>query len=377
MNLIILNLALLVALNLHTTQMTPVVSSQVKEHLNRVAEGLRSDSLLHKKLSEGVHGDGVHYPWMDEMRRDGVKRVEVEIGLEWFFGPRREEVKRVMYFTDYEGPESQITDPVRIKYYQTSGLEEELKRIALERGRHGAWFEDPPHQHPPHWWFFPSATEIELMDDEWLPVPPPFYWDYDTSWTPLVDAVVMGDRYAIQGLLSQGKLKANDLDEALNWAAAGDDPRTVQDLLKAGAAVNLKDKNGRTALFAAVNNKKLANVKIILDAGANPNIRAIDTGDTPLTSQLYFREDASELVRLLLSKGADPNIGNKFGRTPLILASFGQPASVIQELIRAGANISAQAENGDTALIVADENNNTEAAKVLLAHGAHRRIKAN
>lgn len=365
----------LVALASQLAQQGPVPSLHVKEHLRQVSESLPSGSVLRTELAEGVHGDGVHYPWMDEMKRDGIKRIEIEIHLDWFFGPRFTKVVRVMYFANYEGSETQITAPEKIKSFQTSGFEQELRRVALDRARHGMWFENPAHQIPPHLWFMPAAIEIELLDDPWLPISTPLYWDYDASWTPLVDAVAMGDRFGVMNLLSEEKPKTSDLDRALIWAAAGDDPRTLQDLLKAGARVNSKDKEGRTPIFATINNLRTVNAKILLEAGADVNVRSRDTGDTPLTSSLYGQVDASEMVNLLLSSGANPNIGNEFGRTPLMLATFGQPVAVLDTLLKAGAAVNAQSKDGDTALMIAAGDNNIDAVRTFLRYHPNRDVK--
>lgn len=372
---ITLRAIVVLALSLQAAHYAPAISPQVTEHLRQVAQTLPSDGFLRKQLEEGVRGDGVHYQWMDQMKQAGVKRAEFEIRLKWFYGPRSMEIARVMYFTNYEGSELQILDSDRIQYFQASGLEKELERVALARGSHGSWVEDPPRQHPPHLWFMPAAIKVELLDDEWLPILPPLYWDFDTSWTPLVDAVAMGDRFAVKNLLAEGNLKSSDLDKALVWAAAGADPRTVQDILKVGARVNSKDQNGRTAIFAAINNDRIANARVLLDAGADVNVRSTDTGDTPLTGSLYYRGDASDIVNLLLRRGANPNIGNSFGRTPLLLATFGQPISVLEALLQAGANVNAKANNGDTALMAAANYNNADALKMLLKYDADRSIK--
>jgi ankyrin repeat protein len=75
--------------------------------------------------------------------------------------------------------------------------------------------------------------------------------------------------------------------------------------------VNAKDKSGKTALVYVmdsliggqdINNTRYDIVKILLDSGANPNIKT-KCGWTPL---IYAASKNSEdIVRLLLEKGAD------------------------------------------------------------------------
>lgn len=291
-----LRLAGILALALQLAQSPTEVSSQSQRHLREVADALPADSTLRQALQNGAHGDGIHYSWMDEMNSSGVKCVKVEIHLTWFFGPRFLKIARIMYFTSYDDPDSQVTDPERIKFFQTSGLEAKLKEVALKRGRRGFWFESPPHQHPPRWWPVAAAVRIDLMDDEFLPVFPQLYRDFDTSQTQLVRAVAAGDRFETQKILSQGKLDSRDLSQAFVWAGAERDTNTVRALLSAGANVNAQDHKGNTALMAAAAYNNVRAVKVLLDAGADRTIKN-KNGETALS--IASNANYAEVVQLL------------------------------------------------------------------------------
>jgi len=56
-----------------------------------------------------------------------------------------------------------------------------------------------------------------------------------------------------------------------------------------------------------------------------------------------------ELVKLLISKGADVNLCDRDGWSPLSVAAFYGHAEVIKELLAAGADPSKEVEDGDTA----------------------------
>jgi ankyrin repeat protein len=56
-------------------------------------------------------------------------------------------------------------------------------------------------------------------------------------------------------------------------------------------------------------------VKLLLEHGADPNIKNKD-GITPLHWAVFKSGVHVEVVKLLLEHGADPNIQNKKGRTP-------------------------------------------------------------
>jgi len=70
------------------------------------------------------------------------------------------------------------------------------------------------------------------------------------------------------------------------------------------------------ALLVRKNNKKM--VEYLLNKGANPNVRNIYGGRTPLIMAAEMGE--VEMVQLLLKFQADPRLTDKVGRTPLMLS---------------------------------------------------------
>ena len=104
-------------------------------------------------------------------------------------------------------------------------------------------------------------------------------------------------------------------------------------------------------------------LSILLEAGANPNWKEPDTGETPLHVATFRgqREGATECVRRLLAAGADPNVHTKnrvgsatydgtyvVGETPLHWAAAFGSQEMIRLLIDAGADILALDADGHT-----------------------------
>lgn len=98
------------------------------------------------------------------------------------------------------------------------------------------------------------------------------------------------------------------------------------------------------------------------------NTRDITSGDTGLHLVIQRRDVL--WIRFLLQNGADPNIRNKKGVTPLQLATSMSFTEGVEALIKGGANVNVGDQTGETPLIAAVHQRNTDLARVLLAKGA-------
>jgi uncharacterized protein len=101
--------------------------------------------------------------------------------------------------------------------------------------------------------------------------------------------------------------------------------RRIEMTLKRGADIHATDKNGVTALHHAVRFRSPAAVRALIKHGANVNQACRRNGSTPLHRAVTQTgapgtagrgKAAEEIIRILLSAGADPSIANKSGRIP-------------------------------------------------------------
>ena len=152
---------------------------------------------------------------------------------------------------------------------------------------------------------------------------------YDAPSTPIHEAAWKGDIPAIRQLVKAGAdVNAPDALGAtpLYWAARGGHalgphrcrgeaegrPSVIAALLELGADPNAQDRrpripggsSGWTPLFVALHHRQFASAAVLLEHGADPNIRS-DQGTSAL--EVASGEDAPrELIELLLAKGFDP-----------------------------------------------------------------------
>ncbi len=137
-------------------------------------------------------------------------------------------------------------------------------------------------------------------------------------------------------------------DTALGLALLNDKEEMVRFLVENGA-----DPNDGEIQFMARDGRE-DQVKLLLDLGADPDAGASVNGLTPLMAASMKGHVA--VMELLIQRGADVNIRAMFGQTALhIAAEFGTPETV-KVLLAHGADPHVADKNGLTALEIAKWN---------------------
>jgi len=101
--------------------------------------------------------------------------------------------------------------------------------------------------------------------------------------------------------------------------------------------------------------------------GAEVNVSDED-GVTPLHNAAQYGHEG--VVKLLIDAAADVNAANKDGVTPLYVASLNGHVEVVKLLINAGADINAADNDGGVPLSLAASNGHVEVARLLINIGA-------
>ena len=165
---------------------------------------------------------------------------------------------------------------------------------------------------------------------------------------------------------------------ALETAAALGYSTIAEALIAAGADVNAKDRMNFSPLHAAASQHKLKALKVLVKAGADVN--AITSEETHLNTPLLMAAespknladackpvegiegafdcsqardmlmDFSDGLKILLDAGANPNLANDKGITPLMLAAVAGYLEGVKALLKAGADAQALNHHHNTAL---------------------------
>ncbi|WP_375382060.1 ankyrin repeat domain-containing protein [uncultured Sphingomonas sp.] len=100
--------------------------------------------------------------------------------------------------------------------------------------------------------------------------------------------------------------------------------------------VDTRDRStGEGALHIVVRRSDRAYLNYLLVHGADPNLRD-DKGNSPLLLAVTMGQEA--MIQPLLTARADPNLANSSGETPLIRAVQRHDMQMARELIAGGAN---------------------------------------
>lgn len=186
--------------------------------------------------------------------------------------------------------------------------------------------------------------------------------DQTGACNALMRAAESGHLKEVQTLLDRGadaNARGPGGHSALTLAAVAGHLEIVRALLKAGADPNYRTASFHfgefSALMSAINRcnrhwTEITDAMIAAGAEVNPSVFS--------RSPLMYAVERNDLVlvRALLARGADANLKNEFGVTPLMTATISSRPSIeiVKLLLAAGADPNARTKDGETALSLLD-----------------------
>lgn len=150
--------------------------------------------------------------------------------------------------------------------------------------------------------------------------------------------------WLVRLLRRRGRDERTSAERALSNGVAHGETHNVEILLRRGTRPDASTGYGPPPLLIAVFRRDPTIVRLLLEAGANPDDRLPATGATSL--MLAVCMGSSNLVKLLLHHEASPNIGGLDKMTPLMYAVCHGFDEIAALLLAHGADKYQEAANG-------------------------------
>src|SRR5215471_10399943 len=178
-------------------------------------------SILRDQLALGPPDSGSLKTYMQAMRREGVRRIMFEVESVWHAHKARNlRITRKLYFANYDGPHSQITDAERVQEIESSEMERVVEQVVLERAASAgplhcvdclrSLFKDGDLGYCP----------VELFDDGRFREVWPRIFPLPKPVSGLIRAAASGDEVALKQILQSAPPSHAQLNMALIAAAA-------------------------------------------------------------------------------------------------------------------------------------------------------------
>ncbi|NXS94511.1 ASB3 protein, partial [Jacana jacana] len=201
------------------------------------------------------------------------------------------------------------------------------------------------------------------------------------GWVPIHEAAAHNSSECLRLLICAASrddyihLKTFEGMCALHLSARHGSLESVRVLLEAGADPNEVTTEATTALFLAVENEHTNVVKFLLQHGANVKGPHSWSGWNSLHQASF--QGCTEIMKILMEKGASKECKDDFGITPLFVAAQYGKLESLRLLVSHGAAVNCQAKDRATPLLIAAQEGHAECVELLLSKGADPNLYCN
>lgn len=136
-------------------------------------------------------------------------------------------------------------------------------------------------------------------------------------------------------------------DQLFSW-----DESEILKAIRAKANLNIAYSNGYVLENYCDSDKNIEIVELLLSKGADPNVK-MTKGRTPIMVSAEFNCPAT--IELLANSGADVDYADLNGRTAIMIASMAGNKDAVAALIDSGADLNAVDKDGNTAMSLASK----------------------
>jgi ankyrin repeat protein len=194
-------------------------------------------------------------------------------------------------------------------------------------------------------------------------------WDNGTSDPDLAAAIAANDYKEVGRLLAncdKAKIRPNVVERLASDSKVG----SLRAFLEAGWSANGRGNDGAPLVWAAKRNQ-LSAVTLLLENGADPNLPDSD-GSTPLVTCCKLPSITTEVVELLLRHGADPaRVAHiRYPGSPPVMRRVTAPKAGISQASRLGPNVPYELIGGMLPLEGAVSAKRCDVVRLLIKRGA-------
>lgn len=170
------------------------------------------------------------------------------------------------------------------------------------------------------------------------------------------------------------RAKQRDGGTPLHQAVKAPSPDVARLLLDLGADIEARDLAGATPLYNAIDAGRFATVNLLIERGANPDGPGKSAASPLIVAAFNGHE---RIVWMLLERKTDPNFADNTGKSAMVYAAARGFTAIVERLLTAGVDANRRYGNDLTALMWAAGHSNdvpeTDGVKtvaLLHSHGA-------